>query len=48
MILEPKITSNPRTGRVTFQNPEEMEALGIRELDVSDAGLTQPVPEIEF
>ena len=48
VILEPKITSDPRSGRVTFQNPEEMEALGIRELDVSDAGLTQPVPEIEF
>jgi len=47
-IFCPQFTSDPRTGRVTFQNPAEMEVLGIHELDVSDAGPNQAVPEVDF
>lgn len=47
-LLDPEISSDPKSGKITFKNPKALHKFGIRELDVSSAGLIRPVPEIKF
>ncbi|MDO5580197.1 MAG: right-handed parallel beta-helix repeat-containing protein [Planctomycetia bacterium] len=48
ILLDPEIKSDPKNGKIEFKNPEKLKEFGIRELDVSSAGLIGPVPKIDF
>lgn len=45
---DPQIISDPRSGKIVFKNPKALEKFNIKPLDVSGAGLTSSVPEINF